>query len=224
MVDSVKNKSKVCFAIALMSGTLVMTQAHAATSPSPLSQILRQDLKNRKVGSFSGTLASWETHYGARAFSPLLELASDTRLADPDRYVALMGAAKIGGTAAAPKFLPLLKDSSWMIRSGALRALSALHHAETSVAVLPLLHDSALVVRMEAIEAIDRLDPPGSHTALLSAIRDSSNYHGGRAQWVPQRALKSLVRRKELSRDEGVSLAHMCPDSDFRKQILASVR
>ncbi|HTL11153.1 MAG TPA: hypothetical protein VL588_01615, partial [Bdellovibrionota bacterium] len=45
----------------------------------------------------------------------------------------------------------------------------------------------------EAAGAVGILRPEGSVTALLEAIRDRQNYHHGKAQWVPQRALESLA-------------------------------
>ena len=80
-----------------------------------------------------------------------MQIASDPRNEDSNRYVALMSAAKLGGPSGAPFILSFLKDRSWMMRSGALRALTALENPKTAEAVLPLLRDPALVVRAEAV-------------------------------------------------------------------------
>ena len=81
-----------------------------------------------------------------------------------------------------------------MIRSGTLRALTALKNPATAQAVLPLLQDPALVVRLEAVAAVDKLRPVGATEALLKTLEHDANYHGGKAQWVPQKALIALSK------------------------------
>jgi HEAT repeat protein len=83
-----------------------------------------------------------------------------------------------------------------MLRSAALRALGAIGASADSKAVLALLKDPALVVRTEAIETILRLKPEGSVEALLETLEAPENYHGGKAQWVPQHALEALIQLK----------------------------
>ena len=168
----------------------------AALASLPSASTLKSQIHAQRLShsiSFESLLNQWERDYGVSAFEPLLNISSDRKNDDPDRYVAIMGAAKLGGVAAAPRLIPLLKDHSWMIRSGCLRALRALRNPGTANAVLPLLQDPALVVRLEAIDAIESLRPPGSTQALTYALSDESNYHGGKAQWVPQRALVALA-------------------------------
>jgi HEAT repeat protein len=104
-----------------------------------------------------------------------------------------MGAARLGGPKVAPRIAPLLRDSSWMLRSGALRALAALGDASTGPQVLPLLKDPSLAVRLEAVAATRRLRPPGAAQALLGVLGSGDNYHGGKALWVPGRALAALT-------------------------------
>ncbi len=163
------------------------------TSGSTLQRLLMADLKARSTRSFDGILKQWEHQYGTNAVDPLLAIAESRKNADPDRYVALMGVARLGGRAVAPQLTGFLKDPSWMLRSGSLRALSALKDETTAKAVLPLLKDKALVVRLEAVQAIEKLRPVGAAEALAEAANDPANFHGGRAQWVPQRALAALV-------------------------------
>ncbi len=168
--------------------------SHSAfAAVSPLSATLRSDLTTRRNNSFEALLSHWGKQHGAKASLPLLELTRDTRLADADRYLALMGAARLGGQALAPQLVPTLKDRSWMLRSGALRALSALQNPSTRNAVLPLLKDPSQVVRTEAVEAVRILRPESARDALLQTLENPANYHRGLAQWVPQRALQALV-------------------------------
>lgn len=187
--------SKKC-SIARVSALLVLSLPLSGPSwalPPPLSsrELRSQMIASRSV-SFGSLLKQWEEKYGIQAVKPLLELANDSTLPDRQRYIALMGAGKIGGKAVAPLLVPLLKDRSWMIRSGGLRALSALQNEETTTHVLPLLKDPALVVRIEAIEAVERLRPQGASQALVSILTRSENYQGKKALWVPQRALSAL--------------------------------
>jgi hypothetical protein len=174
-----------------------LAPVHASKSPHPaggtMQRLLLADLKARSTRSFDGILKQWEHQYGTQAVDPLLAIASDKKNADPDRYVALMGVARLGGQTIAPKLTGFLKDSSWMLRSASLRALAALKSEAAAPSVLPLLKDKALVVRLEAVQAIEKLRPPGAAIALASAANDPANYHGGKAQWIPQRALSALV-------------------------------
>jgi HEAT repeat protein len=171
----------------------VTLSGNAWAAASPLNATLRSDLTTRRNSSFEALLQHWAKQYGAKASLPLLELTRDTRLADADRYLALMGATRLGGQALAPELVPTLKDRSWMLRSGALRALSALQNPATRDAVVPLLKDPSLVVRTEAVEAVRILRPESAQDALLQALENPANYHRGIAQWVPQRALQALV-------------------------------
>ena len=163
-----------------------------AAIPESISSAILNDIHHRKSNQFDSLLSSWEKRYGTQAVTPLLSLARNSRLEDPDRYVAIMGVAKIGGTESAPLLVSLLKDKSWMIRNGTIRALAALKNPKVSSSVLPLLNDRALVVRLEAVQALEKLRPEGVTKALLAAIQNPENYHGGRAQWIPQQALETL--------------------------------
>jgi HEAT repeat protein len=175
----------------LTSAILAFPFSASATSPSVSA--LKNDLLSRKAPSFDALLKTWEIRYSSEAVAPLLKIAADRKLADADRYVALMGAARLGGKEGAPLLVPYLKDSSWMIRSGALRALSALGNHATAKSVLPLLNDPALVIRSQAIQAVQALKPEGSIEALVSVLERGANYHAGKADGVPQKALVALA-------------------------------
>ena len=187
-----------------------------------ISQNLRSDIKNRSGASFEGLVRGWESVYGSTAFGPLVEIASDKTLSDSDRYIALMSAAKLGGAQGAATIQSFLKDRSWMIRSGALRALAALDSPETADATLPLLRDPALVVRAEAVETVKVLKPKGAVQALVGALKDEANYQGGMAQWVPQKALRALIDLRAKSAAQEVGSLIQSPlaqkDLEFKKQ------
>jgi HEAT repeat protein len=217
--------------LALLFGFAPSHLAHAAAgasrAPSPLS--LRKEISQRGSSAFAPLLQSWHIRFGTAAVTPLLQVASAQRpelknMEDADRYIALMGAAKLGGFEAAPLLTRFLKDKSWMIRSGALRALSALKNPTTALAVLPLLQDPALVVRLEAVEAVLKLQPAGASEALLATLEHGANYHGGKAQWVPQKALLALasLHASGLAPRLKPLLDHE-QDPDLQKQTLATV-
>ena len=168
----------------------------ATSSDFDTLKSLKADLSKRRAGGFDLLLNQWETRLGSKAVAPLLQIAADRRESDADRYIALMGAARLGGTDLAPVLTRYLDDKSWMIRSGALRVLRALGHPSTGRAVLPLLRDPALVVRSEAVETVEKLRPPGSEEALLSVLEHPANYHAGKAQWIARKALRALVTLK----------------------------
>ncbi len=209
-------------------GTFIHGGAHAKAALAPsLPRVseatLQRELHSKRSHSFASLLKNWESQYGVQAVEPLIKLASQKKNPDSDRYIALMGAAKLGGREIAPRLLVFLKDSSWMLRSGALRALSALNHPPSSRAVLPLLQDPALVVRSEAVDAVDRLHPPGSEEALLRALESRANYHNGKAQWLPQKALKALARFKNPAHAPKLLplLNHSDDESLLRETVLA---
>jgi hypothetical protein len=169
------------------------TQPNKIPVTTPIVTSLKSDLASRSTTVFDHLLVRWERLYGTKAVEPLLSIAGDSNNADADRYVALMGAARLGGFSSAPLFVPFLKDSSWMIRSAALRILSALENPQTAQATLPLLKDPALVVRLEAVATVQKLRPVGVVSGLVEMANDEANYHGGKALWVPQKAIEALV-------------------------------
>jgi HEAT repeat protein len=190
---TVKPRRKFVSLIALASALLFASLARASSLSTPSLESLRKELAlPRASNSFEPLLQSWQARYGSTAAGPLLILASEP-LEDPERYMAFMGAARLGGREGAPNLVRFLKDRSWMLRSAALRALAALKNPATASSVLPLLQDPALVVRLEAVEAVEKLQPPGAVEALTATLESRDNYHGGKAQWVPQKALLALA-------------------------------
>jgi HEAT repeat protein len=191
---------------AFATGLLFCSHSQASQPDSAsLASSLLSDIRHSKSNSFDPLLSDWELEYGTQAVPALLLVAKNKSASDSERYVAVMGVAKIGGKASAPLLSAFLKDACWMIRNGTLRALTALKHPETAKAVLPLLKDPALVVRLEAIQSVEKLHPEGTPQALLATIEASENYHHGKAQWVPQRALEALRHleaQKEISQVE----------------------
>lgn len=195
--------------LALLTSSIIPEITGAAPRPphAELTARLLSQIQDTQVhSSFDPLLKNWVSQYGTDAVSPLLDLASDHKISDPQRYIALMGAVKLGGLATLPSILPLLKDSSWMIRSAALRAITALYppssaqtlnaelKGKVETEILARLHDPALVVRLEAIQSVETLKPHGAENALVALLGRSENYHHRIAQWVPQRALKALQK------------------------------
>lgn len=158
---------------------------------------LLRDMRGRSGANFSALLEKWENSHGSRAVAPLLTLARDKQLEDSDRYIALLAATRLGGTAATGQLYETLDDRSWMLRSAALRGLTLLKPEKSTPlqdkALVGALQDKALVVRREAVHAISELKPRGSVAALLKAAAAAHNYVQGRAQWIPQSALAALA-------------------------------
>ncbi|MDR3608422.1 MAG: HEAT repeat domain-containing protein [Oligoflexia bacterium] len=174
-----------------------LAQANSDTQPS--QSALVTDINSERSPQFLRLLSKWQGAYGTSAVHPLISIAQDKRNSDRVRYIAIMGAAKLGGTATAPLIAPLLNDKIWLIRSAALRALSALKDPKTASAVLPLMKDPALAVRLEAVDAIRELRPPGASRALLTALHSQENYRFGKSQWVPEHSLQALAALKDPS-------------------------
>ncbi|MEK6578431.1 MAG: HEAT repeat domain-containing protein [Bdellovibrionota bacterium] len=180
-------------AVVVCAATFAFISIASASVPKNLSKRLQGEVKNRNHLAFSALLQHWEQDYGIGSVAPLLEIAKKKSNEDADRYIALMGAAKIGGTPIAPAIVPFLKDPSWMIRSGALQALARINNPKTASEILPLFKDKALVVRLQAVDISHILKPVGIEKALVAAALDPINYHQGKSQWVPQHALTALV-------------------------------
>lgn len=185
--------SGLSLAISLAIGLGLSSSSVWAQAASAVESALLKDLKNNSSGSFDILLSRWQVKYGTEAVTPLFKIAQSTKNEDPARYIAVMGAAKLGGVKTAPLIQKFLKDPSWMIRSAAIRALAALGDTEAAIAIIPLVRDPALVVRGEAVSALGRLKPKGAKEALIEALNEKTNFHAGKAQWVPQRALAALV-------------------------------
>lgn len=170
-----------------------------ASTPSPSQAALVADINADRSPLFLPLFAKWEADYGVNAVNPLVSIARDARNSDRSRYIATMGAAKLGGPAAAPYLTPLLQDRIWLVRSAALRALAALKNPKTATAVIPLLKDPALVVRLDAVDALRLLKPPGASKALVVALQSQENYRYGKSQWVPIKSLQALAELHDRS-------------------------
>ena len=110
-----------------------------------------------------------------------------------------------------------------MIRSAALKALTALNYTKASQKVLPLLKDPALIVRNDAIDAAVILRPKGIIPAILALLKDSRNYHRGQAQWAPLKALEALVAigAKQSTAHE---LSHLLEFKNDRVLLISTVQ
>ena len=216
--------SLIFFALLCASGN------SAFAAKPPLSSVLLQEIRANHTNSFQNLLTHWEVVYGTDAYPALVQIARDRTHQDTERYIAIMGMAKIGGTHTAPSLTPFLQDPAWMVRNATLRALTALKNPDTSSAVLPLLKDPALVIRMEALSAIEILKPAGFEEACAASLRDLQNYHHGVAQWVPQKSLELLIhhqpaeasRRKQISL-QLISLAQHPIDPELRARTILAL-
>lgn len=189
-------KSIIALSLFAWLGAWASSQVvHPQLETGGLIQKIKADIaKQRKnPNSFENLTQNWQKTYGSGAFDALFQIASDTNAWDSERYIALMSAAKMSEKQGLRRFVSFLKDKSWMIRGGTLRALSVSGNEETGKIIFPLLQDPALVVRVEAVEALKILRPPGTAQALLLTLEDDRNYHAGKAQWVPGKALQALM-------------------------------
>ncbi|MGK5089766.1 HEAT repeat domain-containing protein [Bdellovibrionota bacterium FG-2] len=204
-----------------------------AVNPEWISKQIRADLTQRSKSAksdFDPVLVTWGNKYGTQAVQTLVGIAGNPKESDANRYVSIMGIAKLGGARATSLLVPVLKDKSWMIRNAGLRALSILRDPHATESVVPLLKDPALVVRLEAVSTLVRLDPQNAPLSLVQAIEDPQNYHQGKALWVPSRALRAI---ESIDKQDPVLVARTSealakamtkvPDSEFRAQIQKSL-
>lgn len=165
-------------------------------NPVPILEEIRKDLKLRKSASFEFLTEHWKKTHGTHVIRPLLALAKEVNESDFDRYIAIMGLARIGGKEVAPWILPFLNDRAWMVRIGTLRALMFLNYSKAGSQIISMLRDPALVVRREVVIVIEKLHLKAGIQPLVQTLKDKKNFHKGRAQWVPNRALKALIELK----------------------------
>jgi hypothetical protein len=228
-------KARVFLAsLALVAFSLAPLESRALESALTLKRNLTEDLREMvsKPIPFDAQVSLWKERYGARTITALSELAFDRKLDEHSRYMAWMGALKLGGSQVREKLSELSRDSSWLLRQAALESLEALSSSTASGAktdaktekdlqiAIQLLKDKALLVRLRAIETISKLRPEGSRAALLETLKDAKNYVAGRALGAPKRALRVL---KELggenSYPEIQALLKKVPDAAVRAEI-----
>lgn len=220
---NVSNWSVIVFAV--IAALRFSIPAFGAVDPSArVTKLLRQDLNEHKQVGFAKLLASWESKYGVNAVKPLVHLAKDKKLDDTDRFVAIMGAVKLGGAAVGPHLEPLFKDKSWLIRSGTLRILTAIKSELANKHAFALLKDKALLVRSEAVTTLSELQPKGTAHALIESLQSAQNYHGGIGQIVPYKAVTALklLKDKESCRKEAKLLLPLLRHYSDPKLVLAT--
>lgn len=218
-------KCLICSCIALLISTSLsfakLSPTPEKSEPSIQSQI-QKDLSLRSSISFKKILENWKKKYGPKAIPPLLSIAKNKSQPDSDRYIAVIALAKIGGIQQENQLKDFLKDRSWMLRIAALRSLVGLKSKKFKKEILSLSNDPALVVRNEVIHAIEKLRFKGSIPILIQSLRNKKNYHHGKAQWVPQSALETLVKIKAPEKVAHflLPLLTLRKDPKFQTQVL----
>lgn len=189
------NRSNGMYFLSLISLFCMTSFSSAFAAITPTDILIKNELKAqiKKNPSDLNTLHSnWRTHYGEQIVPALTKLARNALESDTDRYVAILGLAKIQGRASTPVLLTLLKDKNWMVRNASLKALRVVGSASDGERVIPLLSDSAWVVRSEAIETLKFLKPVGVEKALLASALNPAHYQNGKAIWIPRQAIQAL--------------------------------
>ncbi len=192
--------------IALTSLSFVFSSISLANTPSLPS--VREELLAHQGTSFERLIKKWEANSEREELSnQLITLSKDSSLGDASRYIALQGAARLIGKPGKPvqmnQFEGLARDPSWMIRSGALKALEVTDTERASRVAAVLLGDPAFVVRLEAMSSLEKLRPTGSQIelSLLNAAEDPRNWRNSQPLQIPTRAihLLALLRKRPLS-------------------------
>ncbi len=174
----------------------------ALASPSAHASVIHQ-IEQQQSTDFSSLMKKWEDPAQSPRFAELSRIATDRTHPERTRYIALMGAAQTARAARNPRpleslLISLQSDPSWVIRSAVLRLAADPAHppvdAQVRTIALKMLKDPALVIRTQAVAAIESLRPAGAEQALAEAALDARNHHGGKALWVPQKALQALIR------------------------------
>jgi len=191
-----------------------------------------KDLENHKGGDFTDLLESWQKKFGDSAIKSLTKISKNQKVEDTQRYIAIMGLSKLAGGATSSIVAPLLTDSSWLVKIGALRALRLVSqikqtklNSEQEQAVAKMMNDPALVGRNEAVITIMTLGLRSATPELINALKDQKNYHKGKAQWVPQKALSTLLvfEPNPATARKIASLLQRKTDQDLLKQTVSTI-
>ena len=88
---------KRCLAVSW--GVLLSGLALASIPGKPTSVDLKNDIASAtpSKASFDPLFRLWEKRYGSRVVPPLLEISRDAHASDPQRYIGIMGIARLGG-------------------------------------------------------------------------------------------------------------------------------
>ena len=219
-------KCLTCSAIFAFLGLLVIPFTFAAVPPRPSVDVsldaLKKDLETRHSRSFEQILLKWQNQYGDKVVPALMKIAKNKHESDANRFIAVMGVAKLGGPSVAQWVSSLLSESSWMVKNAALKALTALKEPSTYEKIAPLLKDKALVVRSEAVLAIQQLQVTSAIPLLMDGLKNTNNYVGGKALVVPYHILSALVElNAPLSvAPELLRLTKNTEDGHFHKTLL----
>lgn len=172
------------------------------SASSALAESTTQKILSHQGSDFSLLSQKIQAEAKPTTGMELLKLARDRSQPEFARYKALSIAVRIlPQTRAETELRAFLRDSSWMLRSAALRELAVSGSAGGGEDAMKLLRDPAWVVRSQAIHTVVALKPTGMLPALLVAAADPTNFHGGRAQWVAYRALDAAIALKPTSKD-----------------------
>ena len=190
---------------------------------------IQKDLNKNTNNSFQTLIEKWEKKYGTKIVPSLLKYAKDKSNSDQHRYITLMASAKMGGPKISKLLKPFFKDSSWMIRSAALKIASAFGKSSSfDSEVKLLLHDKAWVVRSEAIDTLCRTKPKGYTNLLIESLFDPTNYHKGKAQFIPKKILNnleqnslSLVQKQKI---QSLAKEKFLKDAEFIKDLKKSMQ
>jgi hypothetical protein len=100
------------------------------------------------------------------------------------------------------------KDSSWLVRTGVLKAFEQEDPARAARLAQELLDDSALVVRLEALSTLEKIRPRDlkAQRSLLKAAEDPRNWQGNRPLWIPERAVMLLGKLRNRSENSSAPL------------------
>ena len=197
------------FGFSLLLVSALIPQDALASLPKahvPDAQRMRRQIEAQSGRDFEDLLDQWQKSpatFRVQQFRALESLALDHSQLERTRYIALMGAARVAPETKTLKKLleKTKKESSWLLRSATLHLMTdrseiPLFSAEAESYALASLKDPALLVRSQAVDSIQKLNSPRAAAALVAAALDPSNYSGGKAIWVPEKAIHALTELK----------------------------
>lgn len=197
----------VCGLIIATAATAFDVQAAITPTELLIKREMQAQIK-KNPQDLNGLHTNWRKQYGDQAVPALTKLARNSSETDTNRYVAILGLAKIQGRVSAPLLITLLKDKNWMVRNASLKALRVVGSSSDGERVIPLLGDPAWVVRSEAIETLKFLKPIGVEKALLASALNPAHYQNGKAIWIPKQAIQALGEiRSAFDQDPHVLLS-----------------
>jgi len=126
----------------------------------------------------------------------LSKIIQDEKLSEPDRWSAIVSAAKKDGDKALPILENMLdqKKYSWYIRTSIAQSLVAVGGAGATKILQEMLNDRSLVVRTVVVDALGDMKDPSSLIPLTEEMKNERNFIGEQSLWIRKHLVDAIAK------------------------------